>query len=324
MRLAWLVVFLAGCATESGARARWQHASTDCATPPATTATGFRHRIDRVAARVGEPRHRGSDLVVAEGTSTQVIEGELSYTAFDKAAEDEEVAVSTCTEGRWVEVGRARTDDEGRFAVTLSGEARLTVGYHELYAQALADGSGVGFAAYVVPTTLPVVVIDVDGTLTSSENGVVREATLGTSLDAQPDAAFALQQLAQVGYQPVYVTARPRALTELTRTWLAGHGFPRGAIVMAPGLTLPGNAALDHKTRALASLRDHGVDVVAGIGNRATDVLAYTRAGIAPACLLVSSTAYAAELRAPIAAGQAVGFSRYAELPMLMARCNAK
>lgn len=274
--------------------------------------------MNHVAARLGEPRHRGTDLIVAQTAPRQVIEGDLAYDAIDKASEDEDVEIFACTQNAWAKLGEARTDGEGHFALVLTGSSRLKPGLYDLYASARADRTGVGFLAYVASERAVVLVTDVDGTLTSSENAVVKQVIFNTNVGVQDGAPEAMRALAASGYQPVYLTARGRGLTQMTRAWLVMHGFPRGPIIMAHGLTLPGNAALRHKKRALAKLRSDGVIATLGVGNRATDVAAYAGAGIPAQHLFVLATQYAKELGPAIDSNDAVPFQRYATLPMLV------
>ena len=77
---------------------------------------------------------------------------------------------SSCSRARaraWRSLGTARTDDEGRFSLALTGDARLPVGLRDLYG-AVADGTGVWFLAFVAPDGARVIVSDIDGTLTSN------------------------------------------------------------------------------------------------------------------------------------------------------------
>ncbi|WP_011393079.1 LNS2 domain-containing protein [Neomoorella thermoacetica] len=43
-----------------------------------------------------------------------------------------------------------------------------------------------------------------------------------------------LDILAKLGHEIVYLTSRPVLAIDLTRAWLAAHGFPRGSIVFLP------------------------------------------------------------------------------------------
>ncbi len=319
-RACLIFIVFVGCARQYvTARPSWvSSAELGCGVAPhAAPAVGFRHRRNQLVAALGAPLHRSTDLITSVAAVEQRIEGQLAYGA-DKASEDEGVDVFVCLADRWRMIGEARTDDDGHFAIVLTGGARLPVGLHPLYASAIADRSGVGFLGYIAPTDASVAIADVDGTLSASENGIVRSIVLGSPLAAQPGASDAFGTLASAGYQVVYLTARPRGTTELTRGWLAEHGFPPGPIVMAPGLTLPGRMTLAHKSGSLDRLRASGVPLTIGIGNRATDVLAYSHAGLAAERIFIKQSEFATELDPYLKTRRATGFVAYAELAGLV------
>src|SRR5262245_18735267 len=102
MKLAPLVLLFAGCATElselgptggGGTTANPAVPDVRCAGAPAVTVPddGFRHATSSIAAALGDPRHRGFDLIAAASTDPQELEGWMAYTAADKALEDEDV-----------------------------------------------------------------------------------------------------------------------------------------------------------------------------------------------------------------------------------------
>jgi phosphatidate phosphatase PAH1 len=221
--------------------------------------------------------------------------------------------VSACLERGWRALGTVSTDEHGRFALALAGDRRLPVGMHDLYATALGDGTGVRFLAYVAPAGTRVLVTDVDGTITRSEHAMVATVVLGDDIDNQPDAPAAL---AASGYPIVYVTGRGDQYTEVTRRWLHDHGFPRGPLRLAPSTSLPSGApTVAYKASALEGLH---LPIAAAIGNRATDILAYGRAGVAPDRIFIHLPEFTAEVSGAIAAHQATGFSDYAKLDALL------
>lgn len=319
MRLLWTaLLLLAACASETRGYVPLASPAAGgdaCTMPLHRPAVGFRHLSTAIAAALGEPRHRGDDLVVSSDAAAQVITGTIAYGAIDKEAEDEDVEVYACAHGSWRRLGATRSDGDGRFALALTGATRLPAGLHELVLSVPGDRTTAGLTAYVVPRGAPVAVIDVDGTLTSSENAIVGEVLWHARVRARPGAARVLDELAARGEQPIYLTARPRAYTELTRQWLAAHGFPRGPVILQPGLALPGSAALAAKTRALARLRAAGPRIAVGIGNRASDVSAYATAGLAADRIWIEDTpAYAQEIRPLVARHRATAFVSYAQL----------
>src|SRR3954470_22503692 len=260
-----------------------------CAGTPAAGRPGsFRHVTSRLIAGLGDPKHRGFDLVASADGATQTLEGWISYTLVDKALEDEDVDVFACRTGAWRKVGTARTDDEGHFALALSGATRLPVGMRDLFVSVVGDRTGVGFLGYVAPAGTPVVVSDVDGTLTSSENAFLETIALGGEPGAQPGAAQAFAAAAAAGKQLVYITARGNQFTTATRRWLDAKGFPRGPVRLSPSfVTLPGGDTVEFKAGALSALSAAGFALSAGVGNRATDVAAYAGARIAATRIFV-------------------------------------
>ncbi|HEX2690074.1 MAG TPA: hypothetical protein VHN14_25845, partial [Kofleriaceae bacterium] len=111
--------------------------------PDAGRAGDFRHFKNDLISALGDPKHRGFDLVASAGATTQMLEGWISYTLVDKALEDEDVDVFACRAGQWRRVGTARTDDEGHFALGLSGDDRLPIGMRDLFVSVVGDRTGV-------------------------------------------------------------------------------------------------------------------------------------------------------------------------------------
>ncbi len=287
-----------------------------CPTAPDAGPPGeLRHTSSRLITALGSPRHRGLDLITTPAAMRQVLAGAISYTIADKALEDEDVELFACAAGAWKPIGAARTDGEGQFAVALEGAARLEIGMRDLYVSVVGDRTGARFMAYVAPAGTRMVATDVDGTLTSSESTFIKTVLVGAESLAQPGAAAAFSVLAQRGYQPVYITARGQQFSEATRSWLAEQGFPRGPMTLAPSfITLPGGDTVEFKAGAMAAIRNAGLVIAAGIGNRASDVAAYEQAGLTANRIFVGTSEFADELAPDLQAGRATGFAYYSEL----------
>jgi len=273
-----------------------------CTSDPSAPAGAWRHDTS-IAIALLPAEHRGVDLV-ASASDAQAIAGTIAYGG--KALEDEDVDVFACDGGAWSRLGTARTDGEGHFSLATT----LAVGMRDVFASVVGDRTGARMLAYVGPDASPIVVSDVDGTLTSSENAFA--LALGGNVGAQPGAATALADLASRGYPVVYLTARGAQYTDATRGWLAANGFPRGPLRLAPDLvTLPGDDTIAFKTAALQAL-DASLPIEAGIGNRDSDVTAYTSAGISFDRIFVVLPEFAAELTADLGSGKAVAIRDYA------------
>jgi hypothetical protein len=283
-------------------------------TPDAGPAGSFRHFGSSVISALGDPRHRGFDLIAPASTSTQTIEGWISYTVGDKALEDEDVDLFACRDSAWQKLGTATTDDEGHFAYPLADSARLPVALRDLYVSVVGDRTGAAFLAYVAPDGAALVVSDVDGTLTSSENAFFETIVTGAEPDQQPGASTAYQAAAARGLQLVYVTARGNQYTEDTRQWLADQGFPLGPVRLANSfVTLPGTDTIDYKTQTITALA-RGLAIAAGVGNRDSDITAYTQSAVAAGRIYVKLPEYQSECQADLDAGKAIGFDAYTDL----------
>jgi hypothetical protein len=283
--------------------------------PDAGPAREFRHVTSEVIAALGGAKHRGIDLVTASTDATHTLEGWISYSVADKALEDEDVELFACLGGVWAAAGTARTDDEGYFALSLSGAARLPIGMRDLFVSVVGDRSGQRFLGYVAPEGTQLILSDVDGTLTSSENAFFETILLGTEPAARAGAARAYAAATARSYQMVYMTARGSQYTSETRDWLARQGFPRGPLRLAPSfITLPGGDTVDYKMRTARALAEAGLDLAAGVGNRASDITAYGNAGIAADRIFIELPEYLDEVRAQLADGEAISFASYDEL----------
>ena len=315
----WLLLALAACSAETAQLAPNAPAAASsvpdirCSTAPSLPGREMRHAKNDLISKMGEPRHRGVDLIAAESDATQTFAGAFAYSDADKALEDEDAELFACTGDGWRTLGTARTDGDGRFSLTISGTDRLPVGLRDVYAAA-PDGTGTWFLALVAPDGARIVVSDVDGTLTSSENAFPYSVTVGTQVGVQPGAPFAFDDAASRGVLPIFLTARGDLYTQSTRDWLAMKGFPRAPVHLAqPVVTLPGAATVKFKRAVVEPLASR-FDVVAAIGNRASDITAYTDAGIGADRIYVKMSEFADELAAPLAGKQAVAFSSYDDL----------
>ncbi|HSD87477.1 MAG TPA: hypothetical protein VLB44_08175, partial [Kofleriaceae bacterium] len=282
-----------------------------CTGEPRTgPAKGFRASRHSIITRFARANHRGIDLI-ATSTEPQVLRGKLGYGIIDKKLEHEDVELFACIAGSWQSVGTARTDDSGQFALPLDGAARLPVGLRDIYGSVLADRSSVRFLAFIAPAGAPVMVSDVDGTLTATEKSFIKAVLIGSHVGAQPGAAAALTLAAAQGYQIVYITARGDRFTDATRYWLASHGFPRGPLRLASSLIVtPGAPTVAYKRHALRDLDDF---TVRALGNRNSDVAAYTAAGVLPQHIFVKLPEYGGELAGSLKAGAAIGFGHYGD-----------
>ena len=287
---------------------------TRCATPPAIKAKGWRHKRSKWIASAASKNHRAFDLIATEDDKTQHVAGKLSYGKFDKDIEDEDAEVFACVDNAWKSLGVHRTNDDGRFSLSLEGASRLPVGMRDMYIAALGDGSGQYFVGYVAPRGTKIVVTDVDGTISWSENAIIKTAiSRDRDIKTRPNAPAALSQ---VPYTIVYTTARGDVFMNITRDWLHRHGFPRGLLRLSKGaFAKPGSSAIKYKTSTLKKL---SIPIAAGIGNRKSDITAYTNIGLDGKRIFIHLPEYEKEVKQDIASGKAIGFADYLQLPSLV------
>lgn len=287
---------------------------TRCPSPPAVQVDGFRHKRTKLIAKAASSNHRGIDLLVSESDAAQLIAGKLAYGKLDKDAEDEDAEVFACLDGAWKSLGVARTNDDGRFKIELTDAARLPVGMRDLYVGARGDGTGSYFVAFVAAKDDSVVVTDIDGTISWSENSIIKTvASRDHDIKHRPGAPEALAQLT---LPIVYTTARGDVFLDVTRKWLERHGFPRGVLRLSQGVfAKPGASAINYKT---ATLKSFTVKIAFGIGNRKSDITAYTNAGLSAKQIFIHLPEYAKELKRDLDAGLATGFDDYTKLKSLL------
>jgi hypothetical protein len=260
--------------------------------PPVPAARPWKNLGSNLVA-TGNPQHRGHDLFFVAG-QPQWLLARFSYAPFDAALTGEEVEVflqRNCA-GAWESLGVATTTSDGAFPTTEGVEdngGRLYVplpvgralgpGRHRVHFIVAGDGSRTDQFIEVVPAETALAVVDIDGTLTTSETAEFGALLTGQISTAHPDAAAALRALVDKGYRPYYLTARPEWLVQRTREFLATGNFPPGVIeTTTAGTGASGAAAQTYKTAALMRVRQKRLVPWFGIGNTDTDAAAYATA----------------------------------------------
>jgi hypothetical protein len=251
---------------------------------PTTEATGpaLRHRRSKLVLAAGAPRHRVRDVLVAEG-DPQIVEAKFAYGLTDLDLKDEYVVVDVERPSGWEPVGTFLTsedapgDDGGRVRAILPKERALPMGRHRVRFTVQADGTVAEGVIVVVPRGERAFVSDVDGTLTSAEFAEVPALLLGTLPAAHPGAARVLTALAERGYVPIYLTARPEWLMPRTRAFLTENGFPPGVLVTRRDKSgAIGSAAAAYKRNELERI-SFVVSIGWAFGNKPSDTVAYAK-----------------------------------------------
>ncbi|MFK8002315.1 MAG: hypothetical protein AB8H86_22150 [Polyangiales bacterium] len=260
---------------------------------------------------LGEPVHAGVDIIAAVGEVT-LLEAKFAYGPTSADLEGERVAVFVETaECEWASVGEHLTDTDGRVHAEFDS-AGLAEGSYRVRFVVLGDLSETEARLHVIRPSAPIVVFDLDGTLTTSDvelvDGIVLHHVGATSdeiydlagspltraqwvgaldmlleedAEAYEGAASVVHYYDQLGVQPIYITGRPYLYDGLTRRWLEDHALPAGPLVMVQDVleSLPANVG-GFKTRLLGQLQARGHTIVAAYGNATTDVCAYEAAGV--------------------------------------------
>ena len=265
--------------------------------PPTGAARGFAHTMSQVTTTLGSANHRGRDQIVVAGDAQWII-GKFAYGVNDKDIHDEDVDIFVergCA-GSWEKLGTVKTtndgqhasvlgvdDDGGRIFFEIPKAKELPLGRHRVRLFVAGDASTTDLIIEVVAKGTTLVVTDVDGTLTSSENAEYGALLTGSQPDVHVDAPKVLHALAGKGYVPVYVTARPEWLTGRTRELVTHHELPPGIVHPTAGLTgATGAAATTYKSATLERLVTHGLHIGWAFGNTDTDAAAYQNAKILP------------------------------------------
>lgn len=260
---------------------------------------------------LGEPVHAGVDVIAAPGEQT-LLEAKFAYGPTSTDLQGERVAVFVETgECEWQSAGEHLTDSDGRIRAEFD-TVGLAAGSYRVRFVVLGDLSETDAQLHVLRESAPIVIFDLDGTLTTSDvelvDGIVLHhvgatsdeiydlagspltraqwlGALDTMLEEDAEtyegAADLVRYYAQLGVQPLYVTGRPYLYDALTRRWLENHDLPAGPLVMVQDVleALP-SGVTGFKTRMLIQLQERGHPIVAAYGNATTDICAYEAAGL--------------------------------------------
>ena len=258
--------------------------------PPSEIATEqWRHWASTLITWAG-PWHSGQDVIAVAGADA-VLRAKFAYGVLSKDLEDEwvEVWIDRCGELEWLDA--ARTDSDGRVALTVEADRVPLVGRHRVHFRVAGDGTGTWATLHVLPPATKLAVFDIDGTLTTSDWELVKDLASdvfnpirhGASPQARAAAADTTRARDEQGYVVVYLTGRPYSLTGRTRDWLHDQATAPGALVTAQRSAdaLPFESGVGaYKADYLAELELLGFTIELAYGNAATDVFAYDEAGI--------------------------------------------
>jgi hypothetical protein len=256
---------------------------------------GFRHSTNASLAKMDTRiKHAGADTIgrmggpfasvfladTATPPATAEWDGTMGVTTttgglFSNPITDEYVSLWTYDGGAWKTLGRDLTDEDGLFSI--AGD--VVPNGQPVYAMLEADGTCAEAYDYLFPASEKVVVTDIDGTLTTSDNELLMEIADPTYQPAMMGHADVLTQTwAMKGYPVIYLTNRPHAVRVETHQWLEELPFAKGPVITSNGTA---SDAAAYKTVWLQRMvQTFGWDIVAAYGNASTDITAYANAGI--------------------------------------------
>jgi hypothetical protein len=179
----------------------------------------------------------------------------------------------------WNQLDRGTTDAFG--AYRFDNAVAIDDPGVPVYSMLEADGSCAAHYGFVLDAGAKVVITDIDGTLTLSDDELLMQIDDGDYVPAEKIAAAQLMNTwADKGYDVVYMTARPHAFRSETRAWLDDLGYPLGPVISANSLVF-GDTAREYKSAWVNRVvNDLGWVVVAAYGNATSDIDAYADAGI--------------------------------------------
>ncbi|MFT5357106.1 MAG: phosphatidate phosphatase PAH1, partial [Polyangiales bacterium] len=231
---------------------------------------------------MGSAHHSTQGPVVIEG-SPIVLNGKFAYGNVSKDLEGEAVQVFIrAGECDWTVAGEGETDSDGRVSIELPP---MAPGLYDYLLVVRGDHSMTRGVIAVLPPGAPVVIFDIDGTLTVSDGEVFQEALLGSTPEIFEGATDVVQHYASAGIQPLYITGRTYHFQRPTVEWLDGQNLARGPLHTTDSVreAFPGSNVEDYKQAFLEHINSLGLRIVAAYGNASSDVCAYANAGVPPA-----------------------------------------
>ncbi|MBK6517645.1 MAG: hypothetical protein IPG04_26895 [Polyangiaceae bacterium] len=183
------------------------------------------------------------------------------------------------TAEEWLTLGRMTTDDDGNYSVTRTGGA--TELGRPVYSILEADGSCAEHYEYLLPAGTKVILTDIDGTMTLSDEELFKQIDDGSYVPLQNESAELLMNTwVAKGYHVIYLTARPHEFRAETRSWLRDEGFPVGPVITANALVVDESARVYKRSWLNRVIDDFQWEIVAAYGNAASDIDAYEDAGV--------------------------------------------
>ena len=255
----------------------------DKAPVPRAEPQKFQHTRNTIFS-LGDANHSGNDVIVAMGNDAE-IPGKFAYGTFSKDITGEaiEIYIDDCS-GELVLLGADLTDHDGRTNYVISSwRLPKNPGQYKIVQRVLGDASYVVSYLRIVHQGSPIVVFDMDGTLSISNVEEIKEILFDHNPESRRGAAELTRFWKNKGVEVVYLSGRHYVLTALSRKDIVKSGYAPGTLLTSHGVSewLPSKSHTgEYKYKELMKLKNQGLLVQAAYGNEKTDVYAYLKAGI--------------------------------------------
>jgi hypothetical protein len=269
--------------------------SCDAPPPSAGPTLDWENFESNLVSNSGAVRHRGRDMFYNPGDAHWVM-AKFAYgpTDWDLSGERVDLFLLRNCEGDWEPLGPAYTTFDGSHPTVEGVEdsggwvffqlpQALPLGRHRIHFVVRGDDTRADTYIEVVEPGTPIILSDIDGTLTTSEWERLVDFLLDNIPNVNPGAPDALHALVDLGYRPMYLTARPEFLGNRTYEFIETRGLPPGIIHTTLTTTgAMGAEAVGYKTAELQALAARGLVPSWVFGNTDSDAEAYDNAGIQP------------------------------------------
>ncbi len=268
--------------------------SCDVPLPAAQPLLDWEHFESSFVTDSGNERHRGRDMFYNPG-DTHWAMGKFAYGGndWDLSGERVDLYLLRNCEGDWEPLGPTYTTFDGDHPTVDGVEDsggwvffqlnQLPLGRHRVHMVVRGDDSRNDTYIEVVEPGTPIILSDIDGTLTTSEWERAGDFLNNNIPDVNPGAPEALHALVDLGFRPMYLTARPEWLGNRTYEFIELRGLPPGIIHTTLSATgAQGNSAVTYKSGELDAIAAKGLVPTWVFGNTDSDATAYDHAGIQP------------------------------------------
>lgn len=221
------------------------------------------------------------DVVVGAG-DPQIVRGRFARgtnVLLPKPVTNEAVSLWTFKNDAWTQLARTTTDADGFYE--FSGFEQFEAGTYVTYAILEGAQACAEHGIFAWPEGTEFIISDIDGTMTLSDEELLRQLTEPAYDPVENGSANELMEVwYQKNYRLIFLTARPHTFRTQTRTWLREHGFPFTPVISADSLVFDESARTYKREFVNRITGELGWTAIAAYGNAESDIQAYEDAGI--------------------------------------------